>query len=676
MSCLGLKLKKQKNTILLHHQLSEHGQIMEKLEVNNNYQDVINTGLIQKRKKLIMKTQVNTQLSMPEYHLQNNLEILKDKKTILNSNIPMQSLNQILDQESIIKEPTLKPFFNPSLKEISKKLWLPIKTDLQDFHLNSLYGSSLNSGQSLQAWKMKNMQKEIQAMNSPTTSWKLLQSLQPDTTEVESIKKLRVPKKQSNENIELNTEAKPVVKQILRCRKFRIKFIDKRTIGFLRLCFEAYDTFYNLAIKEINKRYNNRKNEFINSLKCISSNCKKQKSVNSWHCKEHINATIHWNLNISTIEFRKVLPINKENILKDDYLKKFINVPYDLKNEAIEHAIIAYKTNICSVANGSKTHFELKERNVKQQFEVKQFELPFDFLDINKTNINICKNGILSEYRESINKERKEQKKLKEIKTNTWCQLLLTKKSMKVINAQYTKDKCFFKIYKSKDGKYYLIMTKNIKKETFENKSHIISLDPGVRTFQTCYDPSGIILESGTIIKSKIETIIKQIDNHETIINDEINNYKRRNNNKKKKIKKYKKISNIVDNMHNQLSSYLTKNYNNILVPQLPVKKLVRKWDKKNNEPKLINRVINSITSRIMNYLSFNKFLTKLKSLCSIRNTKLYIVDEIYTSKTCGYCGYIKTDLNSNKIYKCNDCNLEIDRDYNGARNILLKHLI
>ena len=509
------------------------------------------------------------------------------------------------------------------------------------------------------------------------TSWKLLQSLQPDTTEVENIKKLRVPKKQPTENIELNTEVKPDIKQILRCRKFRIKFIDKRTIGFLRLCFEAYDTFYNLAIKEINKRYNDRKNEFIKSLTCINNNCKNNKCENSWHCEEHINHTIHWKLNISTIEFRKVLPIDKENILKDDYLKKFKNVPYDLKNEAIEHAIIAYKTNVSSVVNGSKTHFELKERNVKQQFEVKQFDLPFDFLDINKSVINICKNGILSEYRDSIDKERKEKKKLKQSITNTWCQLLLTTKSMKVINEQYTKDKCFFKIYKSKDSKYYLIMTKNIHKETFENKSHIISLDPGVRTFQTCYDPSGIILEAGSTIKHKIETIVKQIDNHDTIINDKVNNYKRRKTNKKKKLKKYKKITNIVDNMHNQLSSYLTKNYNNILVPQLPVQKLVRKWDnKKNDEPKLINRVINSITSRIMNYLSFDKFLIKLKSLCSIRNTKLYIVDESYTSKTCGRCGYLKTDLNSNKTYKCNDCHLELDRDYNGARNILLKHLI
>ena len=156
-----------------------------------------------------------------------------------------------------------------------------------------------------------------------------------------------------------------------------------------------------------------------------------------------------------------------------------------------------------------------------------------------------------------------------------------------------------------------------------------------------------------------------------------MNTYKRRKTNRKKKIIKFKKISNIVDNLHNQLSSYLTKNYENILVPQLPVKKLVRKWDKKQNEePQKRKRVINSSTSRIMNYLSFDKFLMKLKSLCSFRNNKLFIVDESYTSKTCGCCGNIKTDLGGSKTYKCDICNLELDRDYNGARNILLKHLI
>ena len=674
MSCLGSKLKKPKNTIPLPHQLSEHGQIMEKLEVNNNPQDVINTGLMQKRKKLIIKTQANTQLSIPESHLKNNQEILKDNKTISNSNIQMPSLNQILDQELIIKEPILKPFFNSSLKEISKKLWLPIKTDLQVFSLNSLNGSLLNSGLSLQALKMKNMQKEKQEMNSQMTSWKLLQSLQPDTTEVESIKKSRVPKKMKDNEL---LQEKKDIKQILRARKFRIKFIDKRTISFLRLCFEAYDTFYNLSVKEINKKYNDRKQEFINSKTCINTNCKNTKTDNSWHCNEHLNNTIHWKLNINTIEFRKILPIDKESILKDEYLKKFINIPYDLKNEAIEHAIIAYKTNVCSVVNGTKKNFELKERNINQAFENKHFDLPFDFLDIKNSYINICKNGILAQYRDSIENERKDNKKNKILNTNNWCKLSLSKRSITIINEQYTKDKCFFKICKSKNSKYYLIMTKNSQKEKYENKKNIISLDPGVRTFQTCYDPTGIIIESGTLVKSKIESIIKDIDKCEVIINDPINKTKRRKNNKKKKIKKYKKISNIVDNIHNQLSSYLTKNYNNILVPQLPVKKLVRKWDnKKNEEPKLVNRVINSITSRIMNYLSFNKFLIKLKSLCSLRNTKLFIVDEIYTSKTCGRCGYIKTDLGSNKTYKCNDCNLEIDRDYNGARNILLKHLI
>ena len=50
-------------------------------------------------------------------------------------------------------------------------------------------------------------------------------------------------------------------------------------------------------------------------------------------------------------------------------------------------------------------------------------------------------------------------------------------------------------------------------------------------------------------------------------------------------------------------------------------------------------------------------------------------VTEEYTSKTCGKCGFINKKLGANKIFNCNKCKLQIDRDLNGARNILLKFL-
>ena len=67
--------------------------------------------------------------------------------------------------------------------------------------------------------------------------------------------------------------------------------------------------------------------------------------------------------------------------------------------------------------------------------------------------------------------------------------------------------------------------------------------------------------------------------------------------------------------------------------------------------------------------------MDKLKGLCDLRKTHLYVVDESYTSKTCGRCGFIKDNLSGNKVYKCDSCCLEIGRDLNGARNILLKNM-
>jgi len=55
---------------------------------------------------------------------------------------------------------------------------------------------------------------------------------------------------------------------------------------------------------------------------------------------------------------------------------------------------------------------------------------------------------------------------------------------------------------------------------------------------------------------------------------------------------------------------------------------------------------------------------------------EVMLVNPKNTSQTCSSCGYVKsTNGNklklSQKVFKCEHCNLEIDRDYNAALNIL-----
>ena len=661
MSCLGSKQIRHEHIMLSHHPPLEHGQDLIKLEVINCHQEDSNIGLKTRVKKAITKKLVKTQSSTQGYPVINNPETLQDRKNILGQNIQGQSLNQTLVQDLTSRELVLEPFFNPSLKEISKKLWLPIKTDLQDLALNSLNGSSINSGRSLQAWTQKNMQR-VQETNLLMTSWPLLQSLPQDTTEVESIKKPRVFKKG------LTKEQKKEIfkKVILRARKFKIDFEDKRARKFFELCFEAFNTFYNLTIVEINKRYESRKEEFKKSKTCVFEKCKNKKLENKWLCDEHKDNKLKWDLNINTMALRKELKISNTEIINNPLLSKYINTPYDLRNEAIEQAVRAYKSATAAIIKGNITSFELKEKKISA-FENYQIELPFHFIDISNNKVEICKTNINKQFKNENNNDRIN------------CKIVLKDKDLSLINNKFKNEEYNIKIYRDKAHKYFLILTRNVNKESYDNRKEIIALDPGIRSFQTCYDPSGNIIESGINIKNDIYGIYQKINKYNSISNNKKNNHKRRRRYRQMKIKKYEKITNIVNNMHNQLASYLTKNYKIILAPQLQVSKLVANTEvNTSGETVDKKRVLSSTNSRFMNTFAFYKFHEKLKSLSALRNCKLYIVDESYTSKTCGVCGSINNDLGGAKIYKCinNECKLKIDRDYNGARNILLKHLI
>ena len=57
-----------------------------------------------------------------------------------------------------------------------------------------------------------------------------------------------------------------------------------------------------------------------------------------------------------------------------------------------------------------------------------------------------------------------------------------------------------------------------------------------------------------------------------------------------------------------------------------------------------------------------------------MKNTRLHIVNEAYTSKTCTKCGNIKEDLGSNIEYNYKKCGCTMKRDFVGAINVFLKY--
>ncbi|WP_320949749.1 transposase [Fusobacterium sp.] len=87
---------------------------------------------------------------------------------------------------------------------------------------------------------------------------------------------------------------------------------------------------------------------------------------------------------------------------------------------------------------------------------------------------------------------------------------------------------------------------------------------------------------------------------------------------------------------------------------------------------KVSNMIKNRHLSKAIQEQNFYSIRTKLINKCKERNIELRLVDTFYpSSKICSCCGNIKKDLKLNdRNYKCYNCGIEIDRDYNVSINL------
>jgi putative transposase len=295
--------------------------------------------------------------------------------------------------------------------------------------------------------------------------------------------------------------------------------------------------------------------------------------------------------------------------------KWFDDIPYEVKDRAISDACISYSNAV-------------KKYKKDGVFSTIKYRKKGSFTTFGIPARSIKKKGIYSSYLGKL--QYSENINFKETKLS--------------------------RIQITKSGKFYLLLPiSDVSTEYQEHPRDIIALDPGVRTFQSYYSTEECG-EMGRYANLRIIHLLKHADK----LQSKYTISKKRS----FQIARFRildKIDNLIHELHYKTANWITKTYKMIFLPIFESQKMSRK--------------LNRTTSRELLYLKHFQFQEILKRLSSKNHAILKIVTEEYTSKTCGKCGELN-NVKGSKDYVCQHCNLQIDRDINGARNIFIKTIM
>lgn len=411
-------------------------------------------------------------------------------------------------------------------------------------------------------------------------------------------------------------------KQITKCKQIKL-FLSKEQRKYMQQIIGTYRYFYNRCVSYFNN-YDKKTNK-------------------SWFYINPSDKTSRININIqgnpyNMINMRKQLKVNLPQWLLKDY-------PSHLIDQAFIEAFDRFNTCLNqSIKKGIP--FEFKYKSKKESTHT---------INLEKQMLNSKTNGLFTNWK--INGKYLFRK----LKSSE-------RFSKDIIGSSITYHKVlntfiFNMNYKTHSNKCY-------------NKEPC-AIDQGIKNPFTIYSPTKVTI-IGNNANEKIVKLCKEMDiiqsrmnkkayymnikENGTIVNKEfVMNANRKRNLRKALHRKIKKIKDLRNELHHKTIRYICDNYKSVILPPFKTQEMVGR---------LTNKV-----SRQMCTLSFYKFKQKLMSKAEETGIKINSLSEPFTSKTCGKCGNIKYNLGNADIYNCDKCGLEIGRDINGARCILLRNL-
>lgn len=559
---------------------------------------------------LEMKKKDVKKSSMEESLQKNKKGTFKTKLNLSKKSTQIIPLSPTSVRDLISNGQDFAPFWTNYSNTVSKKLWCPLLTDSVDSVLNCSKQSFPDSMPNSQL--LLPQKTNHRNKSSQKICYQSLQFSPPDTTV------------HGGTNIQ-------------RTRKLRIYPTAKQKI-FFHKCFGSTRYIFNKLVEYTEKSVQSKRIELD---KCKNNGCVKADKNGSqcgkeihhtanYFCKKHSKSRIDYGYKLNLIYLRQKIFVKDAQLSdKEKWLK---DIPYDTRQLVIKDFIAAKKSISTNVTQGNIKHGKIGFKSRKQ---------PTQFFHIDKRAIT---------HDLTLFKKRKVGTLRMRKKQRRWM-----RKNVKSIDHN-----C--KIIRYQDGSYYLLLSIDKQPQKIKAQCGVASLDPGVRTFQTMYSPDGVSGKFGhRIVKKQLSVLGAKID-HLNRVKETKNGRTKKNINQRQTLLRTK-IKNIVDNLHWQTASFLVKNFETIIIPKFESKKMSKRAERK----------INKLTVRGLLTLSHYKFRMKLMDKAKEYKRNVLVCTEEYTSKTCGICGKINEKLGSKKIFNCKDCKSSIDRDYNGARNILIR---
>jgi len=224
------------------------------------------------------------------------------------------------------------------------------------------------------------------------------------------------------------------------------------------------------------------------------------------------------------------------------------------------------------------------------------------------------------------------------------------------------------KLVRTNTGKYYLCLTDQLTVHDSQvDRMHGgIALDPGVRTFMTGYSPDGHTIEIGTNASQHVYGINDEISEIQALQDSHTISHRTRRNLVRRLRRLRERGKHQIDDLHKKTAKYLCENYQAVILPPFKSGAMRQRTKKRKIGKKIVRGMLT------LSHCRFRERLVQKSE--QYTGCRVILSAEPYTSKTCTRCGYLN-NVGSAKTLDCKACFLRLDRDVNGARNILHHYL-